>query len=89
MQRRPVAPCLSIILEVRPVGRADLDEVGPGALHDVGEPDDPPISISSPRETMVSLPPARVSSVRRTAAAFSLTTQASSAPFSSQIRPRT
>src|SRR5580704_14953006 len=48
----------------------------------------PPISISSPRETIASRPLASVLSTSRTAAALLLTTVASSAPVSSQSRSR-
>ncbi len=46
----------------------------------------PPISISSPRETTASRPPASVLSTSSTAAALLLTTVASSAPVSSHSR---
>ena len=85
----PIAPCLSIILEVRPVVVPVSTRWVPARFMMSGSRNDPPISISSPRETIVSLPPARVLSVRSTAAALLLTTQASSAPVSSQMRPRT
>ena len=49
----------------------------------------PPISISSPRETIASRPRASVLSTSSTAAALLLTTVASSAPVSSQSRSRT
>ena len=46
----------------------------------------PPISISSPRETIASRPRARVLTASRTAAALLLTTVASSAPVSSTMQ---
>ena len=49
----------------------------------------PPISISSPRDTIASRPPARVLRQSSTAAALLFTTVASSAPVSAQSRPRT
>ena len=48
----------------------------------------PPISISSPRETITCFPNARVFRASSTAAALLLTTVALSAPVSSQLHPR-
>ena len=49
----------------------------------------PPISISSPRETMTSLPRARLSSASRTAEAQLFTTSEPSAPVSRRKSPST
>ena len=49
----------------------------------------PPISMSSPRDTITSLPRARLSSTRSTAEALLLTTSDASAPVRRRRRPAT
>ena len=75
----------AIVRGVGAVGGADLDAAGvPARAMMSGMRKAPPISISSPRETMASRPSASVLSVSSTAAALLLTTVASSAPVSSR-----
>ena len=83
----PIA--LRIVPEMRAVGGADLDQAAPARAMMSGRRNAPPISISSPRETIASRALASVFSTSSTAAALLLTTVASSAPVSSRTRPRT
>ena len=69
-----------IILWVRAIGRADLDEPCPARAMISGMRKAPPISMSSPRDTTASRPLESVFRHRSTAAALLLTTVASWAP---------
>ena len=82
-QRRLRPDGLRVVAQVGAVGRADLAQHGaPLRSMMSGMRNSPPISISSPRETMTSRPWASVSRASSTAAALLLTTSASSAPVS-------
>lgn len=74
-----------VVAQMRAVGGADLDELGAEAAMTSGIRKLPPISTSSPRLTMTSLPAAWVASTSSTAAALLLTTSASSAQVSERI----
>ncbi len=62
---------------------------GPAAGQDVGHPEAPPISTSSPREMATPRPAARAERRRNTAAALLLTTRAASAPVRAHRRDST
>ena len=65
---------LFVVGDASAVRRADFAQDRAGFCHHIGDRKEPPISTSSPRETMTSPPSARVFRANSTAAAFLFTT---------------